>query len=188
MYITAIRQRQGKKTETGSHNLLSGYFFKNLKDFARSHPSNFTTHLQRVIFQIHTLTLGLAWLCKVRCDTVHAPGIFPGHWSPWSPTVMMAVVTLKLIFYYFTFSLSFWGIYFYHSLRTNYAIIKETDVVLENENGGGHETVENEEPAFCLAFWALEKDLDNITTKAIKTYVVLWRNNSLQDMALNLEL
>ena len=31
------------------------------------------------------------------------------------------------------------------------------------------------------------KDLDNITTKAIKVYMVLCRNSSLPDLALNLE-
>jgi hypothetical protein len=40
-------------------------------------------------------------------------------------------------------------------------------------NGGGHEAEEDEEHAFCLAFRAMGKDLDNITTEAIKAYVVL---------------
>ena len=54
-------------------------------------------------------------------------------------------------------------------------------------NGGGHEAVEDEEQAFCLAFRAMGKDLDNITTEAIKAYMVLCRNSSLSDMALNVE-
>ena len=55
-------------------------------------------------------------------------------------------------------------------------------------DGGGHEAVEDEEQAFCLAFRAMGKDLDNITTEAIKAYMVLCRNSSLPDLALNLEL
>ena len=46
-------------------------------------------------------------------------------------------------------------------------------------NGGGHEAVEDEEQAFCLAFRAMGKDLDNITTEAIKAYMVLCRNSAL---------
>ena len=48
-------------------------------------------------------------------------------------------------------------------------------------NGGGHEAVEDEEQAFCLAFRAMGKDLDNVTVEAIKAYMVLCRNNSLPD-------
>ena len=55
-------------------------------------------------------------------------------------------------------------------------------------NGGGHEAVEDEEQAFYLAFRAMGKDLDNISTEALKVYMVLCRNCSLQDMTLNLEL
>ena len=55
-------------------------------------------------------------------------------------------------------------------------------------NGGGHEAVEDEKQAFCLAFRVMGKDLDNITTEAIKAYMVLCRNSSLPDLALNLEL
>ena len=40
-------------------------------------------------------------------------------------------------------------------------------------NGGGYEAVEDKEQVFCLAFKAMGKDLDNITTEAIKAYVVL---------------
>ena len=58
----------------------------------------------------------------------------------------------------------------------------------EMRNGGGHEAVEDEEQAFCLAFRAMGKELDNITTEAIKAYMVLCRNSSLPDLALNLEL
>ena len=47
--------------------------------------------------------------------------------------------------------------------------------------------MEDEEQAFCLAFRAMGKDLDNITTEAIKAYMVLCRNSSLPDLALNLE-
>lgn len=56
-------------------------------------------------------------------------------------------------------------------------------------NGGGHEAVEEEEQTFCSAFRAMEKNLDdNITMEAIKVYMVLCRNYSLQVLALNLEL
>ena len=54
-------------------------------------------------------------------------------------------------------------------------------------NKVGHRSVEDEEQAFCLAFRAMGKDLDNITTEAIKAYMVLCRNSSLPDLALNLE-
>ena len=40
-------------------------------------------------------------------------------------------------------------------------------------NGGGHEAVEDEEQAFCLAFRAMGKNRDNITTEVIKAYTVL---------------
>jgi hypothetical protein len=53
MHITVRRQRQGRKRETVSHSLLSGYISKYLKDLARPHLSNITTFLKRVIFQIH---------------------------------------------------------------------------------------------------------------------------------------
>ena len=49
-------------------------------------------------------------------------------------------------------------------------------------NGGGHEAVEDEEQAFCLAFKAMGKNLNDITTEAIKAYMVLCRNCSLQDL------
>lgn len=56
-------------------------------------------------------------------------------------------------------------------------------------NGGGHEAVEEEEQTFHSAFRAMEKNLDdNITMEAIKVYMVLCRNYSLQVLALNLEL
>ena len=51
-------------------------------------------------------------------------------------------------------------------------------------NVGGHEAVEDEEQALRLA---MGKDLDYITTEAIKAYMVLCRNNSLTDLALNVE-
>jgi hypothetical protein len=47
-------------------------------------------------------------------------------------------------------------------------------------NGGGHEAVEDEEQAFCLAFKAMGKNLNDITTEAIEAYMVLCRNSSLQ--------
>ena len=50
-------------------------------------------------------------------------------------------------------------------------------------NGGGHEAVEDEEQAFRLAFRDMGKDLDNITTEAIKAYMVLCRNSALSDLA-----
>ena len=40
-------------------------------------------------------------------------------------------------------------------------------------NGDGQEVMEGEEQALHLAFRAMGKDLDNITTEAIKAYVVL---------------
>ena len=54
-------------------------------------------------------------------------------------------------------------------------------------NRGGHEAVEDEEQASTWAFRAMEKDLDNITAEAIKAYMVLCRNSSLPDLALDLE-
>ena len=35
-------------------------------------------------------------------------------------------------------------------------------------NGGGREAMEDKEQIFCLAFRAMGKDLDNITTEALK--------------------
>jgi hypothetical protein len=49
-------------------------------------------------------------------------------------------------------------------------------------NDHGHEAVENEEQAFCLAFRAMGKVLDNIITETIKAYMVLCRNSSLPDL------
>ena len=54
-------------------------------------------------------------------------------------------------------------------------------------NGDTHGAVEDEEQAFCLAFRAMGKDLDNITTEAMKLCTVLYRNSSLPDLAWNLE-
>ena len=55
-------------------------------------------------------------------------------------------------------------------------------------NVSGHKPVEVKLGAFSLAFSAKGKDLDSITTEAIKAYMVLHRNCSLCDLALNLEL
>jgi hypothetical protein len=44
--------------------------------------------------------------------------------------------------------------------------------------GGGHEAVEDKKQTFHLAL----KDLDNVTTEAIKVYMVLCRNCFLQDL------
>ena len=55
-------------------------------------------------------------------------------------------------------------------------------------NGDGHEVMEGEEQALHLAFRAMGKDLDNITTEAIKAYMVLCRNCSVLGSALNLQL
>lgn len=38
-------------------------------------------------------------------------------------------------------------------------------------NGDGHDAVEDEEQTPYLAFRAMGKDLDNITTRAIKAYM-----------------
>ena len=66
-------------------------------------------------------------------------------------------------------------------LRANHTTTNETDVVL-------WKGMVDEEQAFCLAFTAMGKDLDNITTKPTKAYMVLCRNSLLPDLALNLEL
>ena len=55
-------------------------------------------------------------------------------------------------------------------------------------NGGGHRAVEEEQQTFWLAVRVMGKDLDNITTEAIKAYMALCRNCSLWDLVLNLEL
>ena len=55
------------------------------------------------------------------------------------------------------------------------------------KNGHGHEAVEDEEQALHLAFRAMGKDPDNITTDAIKAYMVFCRNSLLPDLALNVE-
>ena len=54
-------------------------------------------------------------------------------------------------------------------------------------NRDGHEAVEDEEQALYLAFRAVRRDLDNITTHPITANMVLYKNNSLLDLALNLE-
>jgi uncharacterized metal-binding protein len=55
-------------------------------------------------------------------------------------------------------------------------------------NEGDHKAIGDKEQAFCLAFRAMGNVLGNIIKEAIKAYVVLCRNCSLQDMTLNLEL
>jgi hypothetical protein len=55
------------------------------------------------------------------------------------------------------------------------------------KNGGGHEAVGDGEQMFQLDFRAMGKDLDNITSEAINANMVLCRNNSLPDWAVNLE-
>jgi hypothetical protein len=73
-------------------------------------------------------------------------------------------------------------------LRANRAIVIETYVIFRNEEWNGHEAMVDEEQALHLAFRAMGKDLDNITTEAIKAYIFFCRNSSLPDLALNVEL
>jgi hypothetical protein len=103
----------------------------------------------------------------------------------------MVSFALKLIcyLYYSTFNLSFWGTkqhkHTHPELRANHAIIIKTDVVSEMKKEDSYDAVENEEQAFCLAFRAMEKDLDNITIRVIKAYIVLGINSSFPEWALN---
>lgn len=89
---------------------------------------------------------------------------------------------------YILLSISLSGEYTFPLLRANHAIINETDAVLRNEerrwlwNCGEWGT-----DSLCLAFRAMGKGLNNITTETIKAYLVLCRNSSLWDLALNLE-
>ena len=53
--------------------------------------------------------------------------------------------------------------------------------------GGGHEALVDKEQAFCLAFRATGRDLDDITTEVITADTGLGINSSLADLALNLE-
>ena len=55
-------------------------------------------------------------------------------------------------------------------------------------SGGGHEAVEDKEQTFYMAVRVMGRDLDNITTEAIKAYMALCRNCLLWDLDLNLEL
>jgi hypothetical protein len=55
-------------------------------------------------------------------------------------------------------------------------------------NGNCCEAREDEEQAPCLAFRAMVKGLDNITTEAIKAYMVPCKGSSLPDLALNFKL
>jgi hypothetical protein len=43
-------------------------------------------------------------------------------------------------------------------------------------SGGGHEAVEDKEQTFYMAVRVMGRDLDNITTEAIKAYMALCRN------------
>ena len=54
-------------------------------------------------------------------------------------------------------------------------------------NGGDHEAVDKEKHDFCLAYWGIAKNLENITQISQKTYMVLCRSGSLPDLPLNLE-
>jgi hypothetical protein len=89
---------------------------------------------------------------------------------------------LSLLFYFQSF---FMGNILPPLLKVNQAIRNEPDEVLRNEKWryvwdcGGWET--------SLAFRAIGKDVGNITTKAIEAYMVIHRNSSLTDLALNLE-
>ena len=49
----------------------------------------------------------------------------------------------------------------------------------------GHETVEDKEQAFHLAFRAMGKHLDSIIAEAIKAYMVLCGNSALPDLHLH---
>ena len=53
-------------------------------------------------------------------------------------------------------------------------------------NRDGHEAVENKEQAFYMSFRPMGKDLDDITTKAIKAYMVFCKNSLLPDVFSNL--
>jgi hypothetical protein len=55
-------------------------------------------------------------------------------------------------------------------------------------NESDHESVGVKKQAFYLVFMAMRKNLDNITTEAIKASMALCRNYSLQDLSLNLKL
>lgn len=54
--------------------------------------------------------------------------------------------------------------------------------------GGNNEAVGEEEQVFHLDLIGMGKNLDNITTKEIKVYMVLCRNSSQLDLALKLKL
>jgi hypothetical protein len=56
---------------------------------------------------------------------------------------------------------------------------------IRNENG--HEALKDEEQALYLAFSAMGKDLDNITSRDIKAYIALFGNGSVPDLTLILE-
>ena len=48
--------------------------------------------------------------------------------------------------------------------------------------------MEDKEQVFYLAFSAMGKDLENTTTEAIKVNLVIYKNISLPDLALNFKL
>ena len=54
-------------------------------------------------------------------------------------------------------------------------------------NGGGNEAMEDGERVLWVAFKAMGKDLDNITIRVIKAYMVHCKHSSLPDLALSLE-
>ena len=54
-------------------------------------------------------------------------------------------------------------------------------------NGVGRQAVEDKEKDFCLAFRAIGKDLDKVTTKAIEANMLLCKNSSLLDLGLKFE-
>jgi hypothetical protein len=101
----------------------------------------------------------------------------------------MVACALKVIcyLYYFAFNLSFWRIHFPSLLGANHAITNETDAVLTNEDWRWSWGCGGEGTGFCLAFRATGKELNNLTTEAIKVYVVLCKDSLLPDLILNLE-
>ena len=101
----------------------------------------------------------------------------------------MVAVVPKLIccLYYSTFNLSFWGIFFPHYSEIIMPLQMKQIQFSGRRNRDGPEAMEDEEQALHSAFRLMGKNIDNIITRAIKTYVVLFGNGSLLDLALTLE-
>jgi hypothetical protein len=110
--------------------------------------------------------------------TVKVKGVMLHSSCPWSVARSLVLKLTCYFIYVFSFQYLVLGNILSPLLRANHSIIRQMRFS-GMRNGGSYEAVEDEEQTLHLAFRTMGKDLDNITTEAIKAYTVHCRNSSL---------